>query len=33
MENSILLEPRSVLMTKAKDGFLYMGNPAKKFEF
>lgn len=31
--NNIRLGAGSVLMRKPKDGFLYMGNPAKKFEF
>jgi len=31
--NQIRLSPGSVLMTKPKDGCLYMGNPAKKIEF
>lgn len=31
--NEIRLGAGSVLMTKPKDGFLYMGNPARKTEF
>lgn len=31
--SNVRLSAGSVLMTKPKDGFLYMGNPAKKTEF
>ena len=31
--NNIRLGAGSVLMTKPKNGNLYIGNPAKKFEF
>ena len=30
--NNVRLGAGSVLMTKPKDGLLYIGNPAKKFE-